>query len=370
MFYFCLMTRETILTEVIEQSYKYKNLLLSAGTGVGKTFMCISFIEEHLNKGKVLFVVPQISLITNTRLEFIKFGKEHYLPHIDFCCYAGLNKYIDNNYELVCLDEIHNGLSDNRLELLSKIKCFKRIALTATITSEQKQQLDDVLGEFKEVKVTLTEAIENSIVSAPKINIEYVELDDEIKRNPFKFKNNTVMLSDRAFYDKMSDSITYWKNKYETEGSEFMKIQMLQQGSKRAVFLSNCKEEKAKELIEYLGTSRFICFTGSVAQAKRLGENVCSSEKSKSNNSKMIKDFNEGKIDNLLAKNMLVEGQNLVDTKYAICIQLGSKERKGLQMLGRSLRHNSPEIFLIIVKDTVDERFLRETFKNNQSLLN
>jgi len=364
------MTRESIKSEVLELSHKNKNILLLAATGIGKTAISLACIDEHLNTGRVLFVLPQTNLINNTREEYIKWSKEHLLEFTDFCCYASLHKYIDKTYDLICLDEVHNCLSENRLESLSKIKCYHRVAMSATVTLEGQQLLNDKLGEFAVVNVSLSEAIENSIVSEPKINIEYIDLDDEIKRNPFKFKDKTVMMTDLGYYEAISKSITYWRDRWELEGAAFAKNLMMKLGGTRQNFLANCKEERAKELIAYLEGCRWICFCGSIEQAERLGSNVCSSKTGKKNNTKLINDFNAGKIDNLLAKNMLQEGINLVDTKYAICIQLGNQERKAIQVLGRSLRHASPEIFLLIVRNTVDERFLRESFKNNQSLIN
>ena len=52
---------------------------------------------------------------------------------------------------------------------------------------------------------------------------------------------------------------------------------------------------------------------------------------------------------------MLREGVNLTEVHKGIVVQLDSTIGSFYQMLGRCLRHEFPEIHLIIVEDTQDE---------------
>ena len=57
---------------------------------------------------------------------------------------------------------------------------------------------------------------------------------------------------------------------------------------------------------------------------------------------------------------MLREGVNLVDAD-GIIIQLNSKSRSAVQILGRSLRKQFPVIHIFYYKDTIDEIYLKNS---------
>lgn len=367
------LKRAETLAIVTEKMQMYNNVIAELPTGYGKTLVGIQQVCRYVPPtGKFLFVVPEIPLIENAKKEFHKHGYSVLLDKGTFICYASLHLYKGHQFDLIIFDEVHHLVSEKRIDAAQQIIAKKRIGLSATIDDTTKELLAQVANWTYYTK-TLQEAIDDGVLAEPKIVYIDVKLDNTVKRNKYKYRNKEFLLTDKEYYDELSATITYWRQIFEDLGTPYSKNMMLSAGSKRKSFLADCKEEAAKKLIEELGDNRFICFCGSVAQAKRLGKkNVCSSHSKKNDNLELIERFNRGEINSLFAKDMLKEGVNLVNTHYGILIQPGSKEKEFVQMLGRTLRSASPTFYIIRALDTVDERFIRTQTRqlNNQSFSN
>ncbi len=357
--------RSVTNAEIQTLSKIFDNILVELPTGYGKTLISINRIAEHLTpNGRFLFFVPKTDLIENAKKDFIKHGFEHLISRGDFACYASSHNFVGSNYDVVVLDEIHNAQSDLRTDSISKINRKKLIGLSATIDEDTWLSLSQICNWHRYIK-TLQQAFAEGVLKEPKIIYKEIELDNKIKRNTYKFTSSkTVVLTDREYYDTLTSSITYWRERYQDSGEVFAGNKMKSLGKVRQTFLADCKEDSVKQLIGELGNNRFICFCGSVAQAKRLGpKTACSSHTSKKGNQELIDKFNNKEIGRLFAKDMLKEGTNLVDTDYGILIQAGNKEKDFIQMLGRTLRSDNPIFYIFKAKDTVDTRFINNSTK-------
>jgi len=74
-------------------------------------------------------------------------------------------------------------------------------------------------------------------------------------------------------------------------------------------------------------------------------------------NQELIDGFNSKMYSMLFAVNMLREGLNLTDIQKGLIIQLDSTVGSYFQMLGRMLRHEFPEVHLIKLLNTQDEKY-------------
>ena len=61
---------------------------------------------------------------------------------------------------------------------------------------------------------------------------------------------------------------------------------------------------------------------------------------------------------------MLREGVNLTEIERGIITQLDSEIGSFFQMLGRCLRHEFPEMHLIVLQDTQDVVYFNRSMKN------
>lgn len=360
------IARVELSNEVLEWSRGRRCMFLEMATGVGKTYNTLNIIGDDYRGGKILVLVPEIPLIKSFRDDCEKLGFGYLLSNMELACYASMGKYTGDEWEYLVCDEGHWSTSDIRAGHIEDFKFRRAIGLSATLSEENEEVLFSRIP-FEKFILTASQAIDRGILPEPQIVIVEVNLDDAIRRNEFKFGDKITKCTDKEYYKYISNSISYWKDRYEDggDGNKFQKEKqknmMLSLGGKRSRFLSECKTKAAKGLIDNLD-SRYIVFCGSLKQAQELnGKQLVSSLRTKKQNAELISEFNSHKTNCLFAKGMLKEGINLQDCKYGVVIQLNNKERSLIQQLGRILRDPLPSLYILTVKNTVDERFLRNS---------
>jgi len=375
-------TRDDVQSEIVGLSKEHKNLFMEWVTGLGKTLGAFKIIKEH--KGRWLFVYKETTHLNNHLDDLEKHGLSYLNERIDWTTYHSIHKFKDVEYTGVILDECHASTSDLRQEKLSEFKDCKVIATSATIDSEVKRVLTSIFGSFFTHKVTFDDALEWEILPKPKIYLIPLVLDDEKVKETIVIKKGkkpskkvetsfngrweymkakdteiTVHCTEQQKYDYFTDQINYFSNLYRTNGQIYIKNRFLQLGTQRKRYLASIKTDVAKLILERIKDKKYICFTGSVPQAKELGgENTVYSASKK--NEQTVSDFNEGIIKSIYAVNMLKEGVNLNDIEASLVIQLSSKELDIVQRTGRILRAKvQPEQYIIYFKDTQDEKYLQ-----------
>lgn len=153
-------------------------------------------------------------------------------------------------------------------------------------------------------------------------------------------------------------------NEEKIKASYIQRIQLANKfmnlASSRKKFIASVKTEKAKEIINSFKGYRHICFTGSIEQSLELGgSSSVNSKNSKKLNQDLIDGFNSKMYSMLYAVSMLREGLNLTEIEKGLIIQLDSTVGSYFQMLGRMLRHKFPEIHLIKLRKTQDEKYFK-----------
>lgn len=371
-------------------------VLLSWATGVGKSLAFIKYQEQFNPDGLTYIIVSEINHIQNWKDEYIKHNKENLLKNTKIFCYASLKKYENDKPSLVGLDEAHHALSDLRIQYLTSLSFDKIVALTATLTSEQKQTLNNIFGHtFKEFNITLDNAINNDIIKIPTVYLiplelnyyqnntfyeelrgkkeERIVIEDDIK-NRFKYLNRDkyknvhfkFKCSEQKAYCEICANIEYLKTRYYNNQTDYFKNMWLNECSKRKIFLGELKTPYIQKLFNIIKDKRYICSTVSINQANKLGNNsnIIHSKIDEKINSTIISNFNNGIINQIIAVNKLQEGQNLNNIDAAIITQLDSKDRSFIQKTGRALRSENPEIYILYYKNTRDEEFLQNVFDN------
>jgi len=334
------MDREKLNEKALDRISNNENVLLEWATGTGKTYAALNAIR-HIG-GNWLIVLSEKQHMDNWAKEITKHGMEDILMQTDFVLYASLHKYKKSIYHGIILDEAHHAMTDKRIAILKTIKRQRTVLLTATFDEFEKMRFRTEFGSLLSIKISLKRAIELGFVPKPEIHLHKL----------------TLSSSDRISYNKLTNKMNYWKNRYFHDREEWMKMRWLSHGSKRKKFLADKKTDYAKELIKNLGKRRFICFTGSINQSIEIGD-INSVHSKKKGNQNVIDKFNKGEIDNIFATGMLKEGTNLNNIDVGIIIQLSSKLKDFIQMMGRSLRSkNVPEQHIIYFEGTQDEVYL------------
>lgn len=352
--------REKIQNEAVELAIKYPYYIAEFATGVGKSLTAIRIIETL--GGKWNLVVAETNHILNWIDEFKKHGKEKLTANITFLCYASLHKYEKD--EQYIFDEIHHLLNSNkRLNSLEEIisnGCTRLIGLSATVSRKLKWNLKEIIPNVYYHKVPLSEAIDKGLLPEPVVHLIGIELDNTKFNETFKFsKDKIIKCTQLGWYKNQENRITYFKNRYLSNRTEFNKTAWLRAGKIRKDFLANAKTPYAKVLLNKLKGKRLICFTHSIAQSEELSKgNSIHSNISTELREDMIKDFNEGKIDKLYTTKMLREGMNLNNIEAGIMVQLDNNMKSFYQTAGRVLRSSFPEYYIFYVKGTQDEKYL------------
>ena len=355
------MDREQVRIKVLELAQRYNYIVLEHPTGFGKTLSAMNIIEQNNEFWNI--VIAETNHEKNWIDEFKKHGKESLLKKVRFFCYQSLHKYIgEKNF---VFDEMHRLLnSDLRLDLLktmiaSNMKKF--VGLSATISKNQKYNLNSIVPLTHYYKITMSEAIENNVLPEPTVYLVEINLDNLNKNVKYQFsKDKFRMCTEREWYIMKTSWIDKLKLIYFNSRSDFDKNRWFRAANERKKFLAEVKTKYANILLAKLKEKKLICFANSIDQAKYLSRNkTCIHSKiGKKDREKLLEDFNTGKINKLFAVGMLREGVNLNGIQAGVIIQLDNVERMFTQILGRTIRSNFPELYILYIKDTQDVQYL------------
>jgi superfamily II DNA or RNA helicase len=379
------------------EALKDKNrVILKWATGCGKSKMAIDLINYAIGSithkpVSILFLVAEKAHIDNWKDEFEKWNLQKEGVETDIICYASLKKVVNLTYDIIVMDEAHHVFTEKRLTALWSLskntsKDSYVFLLSATLSLPKEEEIGDIFGRFTISTVTLKEAIRKDILPDPTIYAIGMDLDNtianqkirigkgsnqEVKwedRNKYIFKKIPCVIKCTQWqkYLYYTDSMNYWKERYEYSRNEFHRTMWVNGGSQRKRFLGESKTEVAKELLNHISKRRkLVCFCASVPQADEISStNTISSKKTDKYNKAIINSFNKGYINRIYAVGMITEGMNLADIEAGIIIQLDGKERLFIQKIGRALRAKSPIVCLFYYRNTQDEMYLKRALEN------
>lgn len=385
------MTREEIYSECLTKLEKSDFLLLELATGFGKTrnaILLINHLVETKYQGKhtsMLLLVAKIVHKQTWKDEFKKWEGIN-VDDLTIECYESLKKHEHESFDFVVMDECHHLNSDKRLDLFSTLTYGNVIGLSATIPKKLKQYFQ---YEYHAEVVTcsIVDAIKDEVLPEPQIILYPLQLDntrptESIEVNP-KAKGKThygnynelwkyrkmkvhaiISCTPRQRVNEYNSQILYERNRYMRTRQEFLKNKWLFDCCERIKYLANLKNNIVLSILQRLEKERTITFCKTIEQADILGKY---SIHSKNKDSDIIyNSFNAKKINHIVSVNVLNEGANLVDCKYAVFANYSSSEICSAQRVGRSLRHKSPVIILPYYEATREEEIVNtmiESFK-------
>lgn len=385
------MTREEVYTECLAKLEKSDFLLLELATGMGKTrlaILLINYLIETKYQGKhtsMLLLVAKTVHKQTWKDEFKKWGGIN-VDDLTIECYESLKKHEYESFDFVVMDEFHHLNSDKRLDLFSTLTYSNVIGLSATIPKKLKQYFQ---YEYSAEVVTcsIVDAIEDEVLPEPQIILYPLQLDnvrptESIELNP-KAKGKTyygtynelwkyrkmkvhaiISCTPRQRVNEYNSLILYERNRYMKTRQDFLKNKWLFDCGERIKYLANLKNNIVLSILQRLEKERTITFCKTIEQADILGKYSIHSKNKDSDT--IYNNFNAKKINHIVSVNVLNEGANLVDCKYAVFANYSSSEICSAQRVGRSLRHKSPVIILPYYEATREEEIVNtmvESFK-------
>ena len=383
------MTREEFYSSCLDAIGSADNIMVEAATGYGKSKISIDLVN-HLcstvykgKKVKMLLLVAKIVHKQTWREEIRKWGGIN-VDELVIECYESLRKHQHEYFDFVVMDEVHHIKSDARLEQLSNIHFKHLIGLSATIPLNLKKYFKYTY-HTKIVSCDIVEAIADEVLPEPEILLMPLQLDNTIAseiwevnpkskgavvydeyRQLWKYKRSKqhaiLSCTKRQKLNELNAKILWEKNRYMITHSEALKNMWLHDCGNRLEFLSYCKNDIVKEILQHLQKYRTITFCKTIEQSELLGKNCIHSQNRKANS--IYNRFNQKKINHITAVNILNENANLVNCKYAIFANLSSSEVIIPQRLGRAMRHKSPVIIVPYYKWTREEEIVEKMFKD------
>lgn len=329
-------------------------------TGSGKSRVSIMALKELKSK-TIALIVPTVKLRDNNwKEEFEKWDAIKYYDKIKRYCYASIAKVIDEDFDLVICDEIHN-ITENNVVFFKNNKVKRVIGLTATVPEDDIKY--EIINKIAPVKFTytLSEGVKDGVVSPYEIKVVETRLDHKNKSVKAGKKGNYYYVTERKKYENLSRLI----NILRYGGKDPIWATMSRM---RFIYDLESKTELAKKILDqYIDKDlRTIIFCGSIKQADEL----CKHRYHSKTDDKDLQAFIDGKINRLSCVKALNEGLNIPNVDAALIVQANSKEKDLVQRVGRIVRlrdDHKAMIWIISVLDTQDEVWVDNalsTFEN------
>jgi RNA polymerase primary sigma factor len=360
---------------------------LNLCTGLGKTKIAIDIIEivrtklasEGNNTPKVLIIVPTETIRDEVFPgEFVKFGRKDLLKFCEISCIQTVYKYVDQVYDLVICDEIHNYLYEDGEEYYEYFKFFENnkfryiLGLSASIDVKRLKSLNRIAPIV--FKFSIDQAVAAGIVAPFEI------LNVKISLTPTELEEFRKVQSKYTYYERLlGGSFSAYENSIKFLGEGYTADQ--RQAAiifralmkKRKTILDNAtnKISCARKILEYFSESNGILFSESIDMAERLVENnekavVYHSKMKKTEKKKAIDRLNDGRtrIQWVSAVKALNEGLSIDSIMFAIIVAGNSKVKDMIQRIGRSCRFvvgKKAYVFRLFVEGTQEEKWVRSS---------
>ena len=320
---------------LLEKALKEQRGVIKAPTGSGKTLLIAGIMGCYPSKEKII-MTHQLSIIDQIveELKIQKVGKPTVyaegIKQLSKLTVASIQSMVNVNpreysgrYDLVMVDEAHH-VSDYKgiyMKVLENMIAPVRLGTTATVHSENSKEylamegaLGPVIGE-----ISINDGIEEGFLAMPKIRIERVPFNREIKAlKTYMDVYNQCVVHNRSRNRLIA---TLAKNEVLSGGSVLILVNIIEHGH-------NIKK---------------------VCDVLDVGAPFIHGETETEDRNKVKKDFISGKIRCVIASTIWREGVNVPNINCLINACGGKDEIPVLQSIGRGLRVTNDKKEVIIV---------------------
>ena len=354
-----------------------------AGTGFGKSrcgVVAVNHVLNVLGKKNALILVPTIQLQDQFVEEFNKWGYENCLDRVEILCYQTAYKFTKKHYDIVICDEIHLGLSKEYIKFFKNNTYDKLLCMTATVPEDIGKRM--ILRQLAPpaYTITLDQCVEMGLVSPYEIHCIAIDLTfgEQLEYDSIQeeFVKHKVWLGPEAFDMAkffIANSRSTSEEKYHAAG--FYKTI---RERKRIVDTAHNKISKFKEIVDANLTEKIITFGGLNAFTDTLALSVSPlaevyhSKRTLKDRKTALKRFKDNDVNILCSTQALNQGFDIPNANIGIICGLTSKALSMVQRIGRLIRFEKDKtgkIYIIYVKDSQEEKWLRKAVENLQGVI-
>ena len=347
------MTKDQVQEEAIKATDGRQKCSVVLGTGVGKTLVGLTHMENNTTPlMKCLVVAPKKAIFQSWKDDAVKFGKEELLGRMVFTTYLSLNKHKPTDYDVVYLDEMHSLLDSHRGFL--QLYKGKILGLTGTPPKRDYSEKGRLVQEFCPVVFTFKadDAVENGILNDYQIVVHQLSLSNE--------KVYEAKMSNKTYFTAETSNYTYWSRRLDIGSGNMHMLRVMRM---KALMEYPSKEMYVRKLFSDID-SKCILFANTQAQADMLCSHSYHSKNPESEEN--LRMFKAGEITKLSTVMQLNEGVNIPNLKQGIIMHAYGNERKAAQRIGRLLRLNPDDkaiVHILCYMDTVDEKWVKEALE-------
>ena len=350
--------KSRIQKEIVDSLPNPCHGILKLAPRVGKTKITIDIIKRDKPK-RILWVTPNRKLRdVDIPGEFITWRAKTYLKKTTIICYAALAKH-RGDYDLVILDEYQDLTSNNAKPILSgSIKYNTIIGLSGTHPKhKEKLELYNRLNLDILIDISIDEAVEKKLVAPYNITVVQCQLDSKDKYVKGGSKTKPFLQTEKSRYEFMTKGIA---RKYHANG---MVPQFYYINRMRFLYNLKSKNKAAKTFVDSL-EGRTLVFTGGIDMAERLYKHTFHSKTDDTD----LNNFLAGGIKSLACVNAGGVGFTFKGVDNFVIVQINSNQKgDATQKIARALVPQEGyvgNIYIFVVKDTVDEGWLEEVLKD------
>lgn len=345
-------------------------------TGTGKTEIAIGIIEKYLDEqkeGKVLFLVPRITLVEQTVERMRNYGVEvgsYYSleKELDFpvivSTYQSISQalHIIDEFDFLIFDEVH--LASDHADKFSQVikvasdQSLHILCLTATLDKFNYEKYGTILEACPVLgEIDLNEAINKDYLSKVEVEDHSVHLSPESQRIYNQYSDNIRNLSDILGTSNPREIQMMLRRGVREAGAWFKNVQ----GRKLIMEYNEEKVNKVHELINSFNGEQTIVFCERIQTLELLKQKMgdcfefITAKTGKKKRKEILENF--GKTFNVIGTvHTLDLGYDVPNIRHGIIIASNKNETTIVQRIGRVVRkaEGKPlsKIYVVYAKGT------------------
>lgn len=313
--------------------------IINACPRFGKIRVAIGIMQK-MNVHKVLILMPRNDIWAGWENDFKDTG---FNPIVQKSTFASIGKLKNEGWDLVIIDEPHELSINQQTKLSPIIKNTKTLGLTGTLTQKTRFELYDNLDLDVCYKYTISQGVEEGILTDYQIVIHTVKLDNKkIQYTSSKGKSYT----EKGYFDVY----TYVRNNAKMKHFIDMKLINIIQNS-------HSKRMKTIELLGKFSNERVLVFCGVTNVADNLGIPVYHSKRKEE---EIFNSFRNGiKYNHLATIKMMQAGITILPINKGVINYMSGNPEDSAQKICRflGLEYSNPDKKADIHIISTDEQF-------------